>query len=156
VLEDRKGEHVLAKRADGRVHEHQSGHLTPAVGSEPQREGATHGESAHHDLVAVGPELLERPLHLAVPVGVGRAVQLLPGGAVAREPGYGDAEAVAREVLAPGTHRSRGAGEPLGEQNADPLPVGIGHGVGVVRLRSGVDGHGELLGVRGGCRVGVQ
>ena len=103
-----------------------------------------HRQPADDHGVGARPELPEGAVHLGVPVLPAGAVHLLPGRAVAGEPGHLDGVAARRQRLRPGPQRVGRAGEAVHEQDAQRAPAG----------RVGPGGEGERGGVRQDRRHG--
>ena len=119
------------------------GDLVAAVGRQPQREGRAHRQPADHDHVDLGPELVEDALHLAVPVGVGRGVGVLPRGAVAGQQGHLDGVPPLGQVAPPRVHGdgvARDAVARAGHRRGGRPSARVGRGPRVSRRPPGAAG----------------
>ena len=90
-LQQRQEPQLLVRARDGRVDEHQAGHLRVLLG-QVQGERAAHRQPADHDRVTPPGELVVRALGLAGPVGPAGADHVLPRGAVPGESRHLDRE----------------------------------------------------------------
>jgi hypothetical protein len=112
-----------------RVDEEEPGHLRGPLLGEAQREAPAHGQPGHEDLCTGVAQVGQGPCGLAVPVMPRGRIHLLPRGAVAGEPGDAYGHALGGEVLPPGTHGGRRAGEPVQQQHSRVTALG-GEGLG--------------------------
>ncbi len=128
------------------------GHVGTVLGRQSEGEAAAHGQATDHDLLAVGPQLLEGALHLGVPVRPAGPVELLPARPVAGQARHRHGVPLLGEVLGPGPHRGRRAGEAVAQQHADPAPAGaVGVALGHVGCGGRVQWHDGLLLLPGRC-----
>ncbi len=142
VLEHRQQLHVEPLGRDRRVDHDDAGDPVRVVGGQPQDQSATHRETADHDGVVLGHQLLEGGGDLGVPLRPGGRVHLLPGGAVAGQPRHLDGVPLRRERLAPRRHRRRLTGEAVAQQHTDLAASGaVGLGGAGERRGERVDRH---------------
>ena len=106
-------ESARVRGVDRRVHQAEAGDSATVAGREQQRQPATHRQTTDEGALALRAEVVERALHRLVPVLPSGLVQLLPGRTVTGQPWHRHSEPVALELVGPGPHRRRIAGEPV-------------------------------------------
>ena len=121
-LQHRRQQEQLGVGRDRGIHQHQPGHAVAAQLGHPQREAAPHRQAHQEDLVRLPAQFLVGPVHLREPVFPPGMRHVLPGRAVAGQPGQGDGQPGGGEVIGPRPQRRGGSGEPVAEQDPGAAP----------------------------------
>ena len=101
---------------DGRVHQHQPGHLSAPFLGQSQRQGAAHRQAGDDHRSVAGPQLVEGPGNSGQPVLPPALVRVLPGCAVTGQQRYPHRVAPLSEGLRQGAPGRGRAGEAVDQQ----------------------------------------